>query len=303
MKIAVFGIGGVGGVVGGALARLHDETYFFARGENLRAIREGGLQVESAPLGNFTVQPKLVSDDAAVIGSVDVLLVTSKGYDMGEVCRTAAPMVAPATVVIPLLNGVNVPESMEPHLPPCILASGLIRIYCHQKKPGLVFHQSGGAIAMGMRDGGAQPALNETAALLTEAGIPSAVSGDILLDVWKKYVNMCGNSTVYCWFDAPAGAVRQKSGYEGVIRAIVGELVSVAAAKGIRLPADTIDNQVEAFSKAQPETVTSLYRDLSGGKPAKQTELAHLVGMCVQMGKETGVSTPYHQAVFDKYVG
>ena len=58
MKIAVFGMGGVGGLIGGVLARVHDETYFVARGENLNAIRRGGMRVSSVRLGDFTARPK-----------------------------------------------------------------------------------------------------------------------------------------------------------------------------------------------------------------------------------------------------
>lgn len=51
MKIAVLGIGGVGGIVGGALAKNYTETYFYVRGKNLDAIRRRGLRVRSALLG------------------------------------------------------------------------------------------------------------------------------------------------------------------------------------------------------------------------------------------------------------
>ncbi|MCL1805358.1 MAG: 2-dehydropantoate 2-reductase [Clostridiales bacterium] len=301
MKITVFGIGGVGGVVGGALARRNDDVYFYARGENLRAIRENGLEIESASLGNYIARPKLITNDAAEIGVTDVIFITSKGHNLDEVCREAAPMIGPETAVIPLLNGVYNSDKMAPHLPPCVLADGLIRIYCHLKGPGHVYHQSGGSVWFGMRDGSKPQILTEAAELLNEAGIPATVADDILLENWKKYVGMCGNSTVFCWYDAPAGLVREKQGYEDVVRGVVSELVSVAAAKGIRLPEDTVDNQVKAFATMQPETITSLYRDLSGGKAPERTELFHLVGSLVRMGKETGVPTPYHQAVLDKY--
>lgn len=36
MKIAVFGIGGVGGLVGGALARKNEETYFIGAEKRLK---------------------------------------------------------------------------------------------------------------------------------------------------------------------------------------------------------------------------------------------------------------------------
>jgi len=301
MKIAVFGIGGVGGIIGGVLARNGSDVSFLARGENLRAIRENGLTVESELLGNFTAHPKLVTDNANEIGIVDVLFITSKGYNLEEVCKAAAPMVDENTVVIPLLNGVVVSELMEPLLPKCKIADGCIYIFCNLEKPGHVFHQIGGRTVIGMKDGSHEPLLDEVAALLTKLGLQTSVPENMLLESWKKYVVMCSNSVTFCWFDAPAGGVREHDDYEDVFRAILGELISVAAAKGAILPPETIDNCAKTFSGLAPDTVSSLYRDLRDGKSPDKTELSHVVGRMVKLGEETGVPTPYHKGVLEKW--
>ena len=83
----------------------------------------------------------------------------------------------------------------------------------------------------------------------------------------------------------------------------IGDLIAVAAARGVALPADTADRYVAEFAKMPPETMTSLYRDLSGGKPAARTELFHVVGRMVELGEQTGVPTPYHRAVLEKFAG
>ena len=301
MKIAVFGIGGVGGIIGGLLARNNNDVYFYARGDNLRAILENGLTVESDLLGNFTVRPKLATDDAAEIGIVDVLFITSKGHSLEEVCKAAVPMIGENTVVISLLNGVVVSELMEPHLPACKLVDGSIYIFCNLEKPGHVFHRVGGRTVIGMRDGSTVPLLDEVAKLLTDLGLPTTVSENIVFESWKKYVVMCSNSSIFCWFDAPAGEVMKNNEHEEVFRAILAEVISVAAAKGVQLPESTIDNCVKTFSGLHHDTVSSLYRDLRDGKPPEKTELSHIIGRLVALGEETGVPTPYHKSVFEKW--
>ena len=301
MKIVIFGIGGVGGLVGGLVARSHENTYFYTRGESLRVIREQGITVDSAQFGNFNARPKLAADSAGEIGVADVIFITCKGYDLVEACREAAPMIGENTVVIPLLNGVMVSEIMEPLLPPCILADGCIFTFCNLVKPGYISHQNFVKIVMGMRSGERLAVLERLADTLNASGITAKVSENILIDSWRKYTIMCGNSVIFCTFDASAGDVKKIPGYEGVIRAIWGELVTVAAAKGVALPEGTIDDCVKAFEEMTPETVTSLYRDLRGGKPAERTELAHIIGRMVQFGEETGVPVPYHEAALGKY--
>ena len=47
MRIAVFGVGGVGGYFGGRLAQAGEEVVFISRGAHLQALRTQGLRVES----------------------------------------------------------------------------------------------------------------------------------------------------------------------------------------------------------------------------------------------------------------
>lgn len=51
MKIAVIGIGGVGGIVTSALKAVEDELILVCRGETAKAIKENGLIVRSDMLG------------------------------------------------------------------------------------------------------------------------------------------------------------------------------------------------------------------------------------------------------------
>ena len=63
LRIAFSGIGAVGGYYGGMVAARYQGTikadiFFIARGENLKAIRENGLQMQ---LGIRTIHKKLRS--------------------------------------------------------------------------------------------------------------------------------------------------------------------------------------------------------------------------------------------------
>lgn len=136
MKIAVVGLGGVGGFVGGALAKVEPKTCFLARGENLAAILKDGLTVESdrGPLlcGAGAGHRRRTANRRGRRRDFG----GPKGYDLEQSCRQIAPMVGPATVVLPLLNGVTVSQVMEPLLPPCILADGCINVFSHLAQPG-----------------------------------------------------------------------------------------------------------------------------------------------------------------------
>src|SRR5689334_3387805 len=111
MRIAVVGVGGVGGYFGGQLAQAGENVIFIARGEHLRAIQETGLRVESAD-GDFTIHPAQATDDTTTIGPVDLVLLAVKGWQVADAIETMRPLIGPDTFVTPLLNGVDVSDQL-----------------------------------------------------------------------------------------------------------------------------------------------------------------------------------------------
>ena len=58
MRIAVMGAGGIGGCLGGLLARAGEDVTLIARGANLDAIRDKGLTVKSPDLLAWEAPPQ-----------------------------------------------------------------------------------------------------------------------------------------------------------------------------------------------------------------------------------------------------
>ena len=98
MRFAILGSGAVGGYFGAKLARSGQDVTFIARGAHLAAIREKGLEVRSAKLGDFTVQAAAESDTTR-IGPVDVVIVSVKAYDNATALLMLTPLVGPHTAV------------------------------------------------------------------------------------------------------------------------------------------------------------------------------------------------------------
>src|SRR5690349_4023383 len=98
MKIAIFGLGAVGGYFGGKLAQSKHEVIFIARGKNLEAIREKGLLVESET-GSFTAHPSLATDNPAEVGVVDLVLLATKTWQVDEAAEQMEPMIGKNTLI------------------------------------------------------------------------------------------------------------------------------------------------------------------------------------------------------------
>lgn len=303
MKILVFGIGGIGGLLGGALADCYDDIYFYARGASQQAIQEQGLRLDSIKLGNKIVHPKLVAHNPQEIGKVDLVFVCTKGDKLPEVCQALAPMLTPTTVVIPLLNGLLVSNQMKDFLPPCILADGIIRTFSHVKAPGHIVQDGGPCdIRFGLQGGHNPDVFHAIADLLTKAGIETEVTNDIELASWKKLAITGTMSAILCYYKGNTGYVKSQKDYQNIVNAAYQEIHDVAAESGVIIHQSYMDTIKEKFLEGTDDTITSLYRDLTSGKAPQDTELDLMIGYVVKRGKELGVQTPVFETAYNNYV-
>src|SRR5829696_7021909 len=95
--IAILGPGGVGGLLGAALARAGNDVAIVAREATAELIAARGIEVHSTLLGDFTARMPAV---ARLEAPVDVLVVATKAAALGEALeRVDAGRVAPSLVV------------------------------------------------------------------------------------------------------------------------------------------------------------------------------------------------------------
>ena len=79
MKILIMGAGAVGLFYGARLQRAGEDVYYCARGENLRVLREHGLEVKSFQ-GDFNLQVK-ATDNPREFAPYELILFCVKSYD------------------------------------------------------------------------------------------------------------------------------------------------------------------------------------------------------------------------------
>ena len=303
MKIAILGMGGIGGVVGAALAKNHDGIYFIARGETLKAIKENGLKLNSDLLGSYFVSPELATENPDDIGPVDALIVSTKSYGLDAALRQCENIITEETIVLPLLNGISVSDDCERILnKKAEYAEGSIFIFSNIVKPGEIVHVGKMCrIVFGFKDGRKTKKAEKLADMLTSSGINTQLSDNIMVTAWEKYIMMCGNSCVLSFFECNAGEVRSSPERYAFIKEVYSELAEIARAKGIKIPEDIVEKNMGAFNYLPDNATTSLYRDLKENK--EHTEFESIIGKAARMADETGVPAPCVKKAYAKYKG
>ena len=73
------------------------------------------------------------------------------------------------------------------------------------------------------------------------------------------------------------------------------EVLAVAQARGIALPADALHTTMALVDSVPPEATVSMQRDIMAGRPS---ELDAQIGAVVRLGQATGVATPLHAFIY-----
>jgi len=139
VKIAIMGSGSVGGYLGARLAAAGQDVHFVARGRQLDAMREYGVQILSLN-GDLHLEKVQVTDNPAEIGLVDVVVFAVKLYDMMEAARAITPLIGPETAVIPFLNGVDCSDVLREIVSEAHTLGGVAYIFAVINAPGVIHH-------------------------------------------------------------------------------------------------------------------------------------------------------------------
>ena len=300
MKAAVIGIGGIGGYYGGKLAAKYADTeehqiVFIARGEHLKAIQRRGLQLTTVE-GDLTAVPALATDNPCDAGLFDLVLVCVKSYGLEEAARQIKDNLHDESVVIPLLNGVNIAERLKAILPKGRVLSGCVYISARIESPGVV-RQVGGSCQLIFGPGQANDVekYRPIEAFLQEAGIKAELVGQIALPLWTKYIFIDPLAGLTSMLGKPFGAILDNPIDRTMLEGLMQEVELVARAQGVPFPDDIVQATAAKAGSFPATTKTSMLLDFENGRP---TELDIFMGYMVAAGKKLGVPVPLHEKIY-----
>ena len=295
MKIAVVGLGGVGGYFGGKLAAAGVDTVFIARGATLQALRSRGLRVDSIN-GDFFVDDAHATDKPADVGPVDAVIFATKAWQTPDAAAQAKPMIGPDTVAVPLQNGMDGPDQLSQALGKAHVLGGLCGIVAYSVAPAHIRHAAIDPFVMfGELDNSRTERVQRLQEAFVGAGIKADVPQDIHRSMWSKFLFIAPMSAIGALTRVPVGVWRSMPETREIAVQALREMTAVAAARGVDVGADAVERTLERYDGMTPESTSSLQRDIMDGKPS---ELDAQAGAIVRMGREAGVKTPVFEMLY-----
>ena len=311
MRVCIVGAGAIGGFLGTRLAAAgRARVSALARGTTLDALQTHGWRLFQDDA--LLQVPAHASPDPASLGVQDLVVIAVKGQSLPALAPSLAPLVGPATLVLPAMNGVPwwfgavtpqlaaAPlEMVDPGgtiaraLPPQQVIGCVVHASTSTTAPAFVTHTMGRGLIIGEPTGGDSDRVRGVEALLTDAGFSVTCSERIRHDLWYKlWGNMTANPV-----SALTGATMDRVLDDDLVRAFNSGAMREAAAIGERIGCvieQTPDDR-HAITRRLGAFRTSMLQDADAGRPL---ELDALVGVVREIGQRVGVATPSIDALY-----
>jgi len=309
MKIAVVGLGAVGGLLAARLALAGHRVAALARGATLQAVRERGLRLHMD--GRDAVARIDVADDAAQLGPQELVIVALKAPALEAAAPTLQALLGPGTSVMPAMNGVpwwflqsptigaqfrasdrrltsiDPGGRIEACLPTARVLGCVVHLTCSSTEPGVVRHGFGERLIVGEPAGGASERVSGVCAAFAQAGFAMEPSTDIRRDIWYK---LWGNMTMNP-VSALTGASSADILDDPLVRDFLLRTMAEAADIGSRIGCPITQSGEEriAVTRQLGAFRTSMLQDAQAGRAL---ELDALVGAVHEIGQRVGVAMP-----------
>jgi 2-dehydropantoate 2-reductase len=302
-KVCIFGTGGVGGYFGGRMAERvqaekppQHEVYFVARGEHLEAIRSRGLKVIT-PGRTFTASPTLAAADMSEVPAPDLFLLCVKSYDLDRAVESIKPKVEEKTLIVPLLNGVDIYERLRSRLEKGIILPACLYLGTHIQSPGVIDQNGGsGAIICGPDRRYPGYTGENLKAFCLRIGIALDWREDPYPAIWEKYLFIAAFGLVSAAAGKSLGEIMEDAELKGRVRAVMQEILAIAHRKSVSLPEDIVEKSLEKARTFPYEARTSYQRDIEAKRSLNEGDLYG--GAIIREGRRLGVSTPATEALY-----
>ena len=293
ISVAILGIGGVGGYIGGKLilSKRDEKIVFISRGKQYNKIKKDGLKLIDEDR-SYIIKPDIITDDTKELREFDLVLVCVKSYDLKDALNSLRDNISKKTVILPLLNGVDHDKKIKAIYPNAKVLNGAIYILSNLKEIGVVKKYGG---VFNLIYGSSEYDLEQfewIKELFDRADLKNKLTPKIELETWKKYLLISAYASMTSYYKQPLGFIAQEKIDE--LEKVLYEIKNVASKKGIEIDNEVIKKILKRVITLPYNSKTSMQLDYEKGK---KTEVEALCGYIVKEAQKLGIDTP----LMDKY--
>ena len=279
MRHAILGAGGVGGLIGVALAKAGASVTVVVRPGTMKNY-PAELSLENSQ-GTTRVAVECAE---TVAGPYDVLWIAVKATQLDSALRSVQVKPEEIGAVVPLLNGIDHVALLRARFGHDRVVPAAIRVEVERVAPGK-FLVGSMAVRLNVSAIG-EGRLASTLDQLREFGIKCQFDADEMKLLWSKLVVLAPIALTTTAAALTVGEICRSPEWRARLEGAAREACAVATAAGTPFEASGI---VAIFDKVPPDTRSSMQKDVAAGNPP---ELDGIAGPVLRGSEKYGLAAP-----------
>jgi 2-dehydropantoate 2-reductase len=313
LKIAIIGVGAIGGYVGFRLALAGEDVTFIARGANLEALRSRGIRLATADGKEQVVAKIKATDNYSDAGPQEMVILAMKAHQVEAVAREVPKLFGPDTVVVPMQNGIpywyfhRYPgalagtrvQSVDPsgliseHIPGERVIGCVVYPAAELTSPGVIKHVEGDRFPVGEPDGTTSARIVRVSECFIRGGLQAPILGDIRAEIWLKLWGNLTFNPISALSRATLAGICQYPPSRAIAAAMMTEAQTVANKLGVTFRV-SLEKRIAGAERVGHHK-TSMLQDVEA---ARTLEIDALLGSVVELARLTDTPTPHIDTVY-----
>ena len=301
MKFLILGAGGIGSYFGARLIKSGHEVSFVARGKQLNALQQKKLKLQHP---EFSFDENVLSYSIEEIKKFDAhcfdaVLLTTKSTSTSELAKHLQMWFAneeKIPYIVSLQNGVENEEILSFDLNKKKIIAGLTRkIGAHIVSPAVISATGTAETILGSLEetNENQIFLKKLEKAFNEAKIPTFISSNIKLELWKKLIINNGVNAICALLRKETGIIMHHEKLSKIVYGLMNETAKAALNKQIVISKKEVDDMFELitnFDSIKPSMLVDVENN-------REIELEEICNVVIRNCEQLNLDAPYTRAI------
>lgn len=219
-----------------------------------------------------------------------------KSYNLAGAINDFSTAVGPQTVIIPVLNGMHHIDALTEKFGKDAVLGGVCFVYTEIDSQGRIIQLNDvQSLTYGELDGKKTSRIEAVHQLFSGAGFETAISGDILQEMWQRWVWNASLGAITCLLRGNIGEIAAVPGGAELCLSALRECAAIAGACGYPMSEKFLAEKSPQLTAVGSTLASSMYHDLTDHA---RVEVDTILGNLVERGQKQRVSAPLIQAAF-----
>ncbi len=294
-KIVTIGAGAVGCLYSSMLSLSEGVEVSLVARSNFEKIKEGGVEINSI-WKNFNFKPKEILQNASDFkGEADFLILATKSLPSLNLPRLIAPAVSEKTTIILIQNGIFIEEEIARAFPNNHLLSVIAFVDVVKIAENKIKHAGEGQLTIGEFENANKEKTALFQKLLSEVGVPSFFSENILFERFKKLLwNASFNPISVLFGQLNTKEILDDLALKNLVKKAMLEVANLAASCRFVISENLIDEIIAKTQARKSPALTSMLLDFKAGR---EMEIQAILGNALQFAQKQNVKMPLIKAL------